>query len=54
MDSELTRYITENRERYTREAIDAHLLRAGHTQAEIDAAWSGLGEERPKLSGERS
>ena len=47
MDSELTRYIAENRERYTREAIDEHLLSAGHTQAEIDAAWSALGEERP-------
>ncbi len=53
MDPELTRYITENRERYTREAIDAHLLRAGHTQAEIDAAWSGLSQERPTDSEDR-
>ena len=55
MDPEVIRYIAENRERYTREAIDAHLLRAGHTQADIDAAWSQVGgDERPLPSGGRA
>ena len=49
MDPEVIRYIAENRERYTREAIDGHLLNAGHTRGDIDAAWSRLGgnERRP-------
>ncbi len=46
MDPEVIRCIAENRERYTREAIDAHLLNAGHNQAEINVAWSHGGEER--------
>jgi uncharacterized membrane protein YhaH (DUF805 family) len=55
MDPEVIRYIAENRERYTREAIDAHLLNAGHTQAEIDAAWSQVGgDERPSPSDDRA
>ena len=55
MDPEVIRYIAENRERYTREAIDAHLLNAGHSQAEIDAAWSQVaGDERRAPSGGRA
>ena len=55
MDPEVIRYIAENRERYTQEAIDAHLLNAGHTRADIDAAWSQVrGDERPSPSGGRA
>ncbi len=54
MDPEVIRYITENREQYTREAIDAHLLTAGHSRAEIDAAWSRLGEEHRTASDDRA
>ena len=55
MDPEVIRYIAENRERYTREAIDAHLLQAGHTQADINAAWSRVGDvERPTPSDDRA
>lgn len=32
-------YIKQNRDRYTREAIERQLREAGHDQAEIDAAW---------------
>ncbi len=55
MDPEVIRYIAENRGRYTREAIDTHLLRAGHAREEIDAAWSRLGDEvRPPPSDDRT
>lgn len=32
-------YIRQNRDRYTREAIDRQLLEAGHDRADIEAAW---------------
>ncbi len=55
MDPKVARYIAVNRERYTREAIDAHLLRAGHDWADIDAAWSQVGGEvRPSRSEDRA
>jgi hypothetical protein len=38
--SEIERYIRENRDRYTREAIERSLREAGHEQAAIDAAWA--------------
>jgi hypothetical protein len=37
---EIERYIRENRDRYTREAIERSLREAGHEQAAIDAAWA--------------
>ena len=47
MDPEIQAYIEENREKYTRQAIDAHLLQAGWTQAQIDAAWSRVEQAGP-------
>lgn len=42
-DSEpLMDYIVRNRGTFTREAINAQLLEAGHPQASIDAAWADL------------
>ena len=35
-------YIVRNRGTYTREAINAQLLEAGHPQESIDAAWAEL------------
>jgi hypothetical protein len=39
MDLEVINYIREHRDTYTREAITARLLEAGHSQETIDAAW---------------
>ncbi len=36
---EIVRYIRENREMYTREAIDRNLTEAGHSEPDIAAAW---------------
>ena len=49
-DSEpLVDYIVRNRGTFTREAINAQLLEAGHSQASIDAAWATLeAESRPE------
>ena len=49
MDPEATRYIKENRDRYTREAIEAHLLKAGYSRAQIDASWSQDDQESPPI-----
>ncbi|MGN6563501.1 MAG: hypothetical protein ACTHMU_12665, partial [Thermomicrobiales bacterium] len=40
MTPEIERYIRENRDRYTRAAIERSLREAGHEQAAIDAAWA--------------
>ncbi|MGN6360011.1 MAG: hypothetical protein ACTHNK_06445 [Thermomicrobiales bacterium] len=42
MTPEIERYIRENRDRYTREAIERSLREAGHEQAAIDAAWAAV------------
>lgn len=47
MDSEITRYIRENRDRNTRKAIEARLIRAGYSPTEIDALWPPDDEQRP-------
>jgi hypothetical protein len=39
----ITDYIRANRDRYTREAIRAQLIAAGHDSAAIDAAWDEVG-----------
>jgi uncharacterized membrane protein YhaH (DUF805 family) len=49
MDSEITRYIRENRDRYTREAIEARLIRAGYSATEIDALWPPDDEQHPPV-----
>ncbi len=36
---EIVRYIRENRETYTREAIDRNLADAGYSEPDIQAAW---------------
>ena len=43
MDSEIDGYIRQNRSRYTREAIRAQLIAAGHDPTAIDEAWERLG-----------
>jgi hypothetical protein len=37
--TEVDEYIRANRDRYTREAITAHLVAAGHDRAAVEAAW---------------
>lgn len=49
MNPEVARYIEENRDRYTREAIDKHLLSAGYGEAEIDASWPPDDQQKPPL-----
>ena len=49
MDPEAARYIKENRSRYTRAAIEAHLLKAGYSHTEIDASWPPDDQESPPL-----
>src|SRR5262245_58061947 len=39
---QITEYILQNRDTYTREAIDRQLLAAGYGQADISAAWDAL------------
>jgi hypothetical protein len=39
---QITEYIIQNRDTYTREAIDRQLLDAGYAQADITAAWDSL------------
>ena len=39
MNPEILRYITANRDWYTREAITRRLIDAGHDPAEIEQAW---------------
>ncbi len=44
-------YIEQSEGRFTREAIDAELIRSGHDQAAIDAAWTAHdARPRPPLS----
>ena len=52
MNSEIARYIVENRGTYTRDAIRRQLVDAGHDPAEIDETWRALesGEARVTLS----
>jgi hypothetical protein len=45
MNPEVLRYIQENRGTYTREAITQTLLDAGHSRADIDAAWAAAEPE---------
>jgi hypothetical protein len=39
LNNEVARYITENRDRYTREAIDKQLLSSEYSAVQIAAAW---------------
>ena len=41
----LAQYIEAHHGRFTREAINAELLRAGHSQLSIDAAWAARDEQ---------
>src|SRR5262245_22716666 len=41
----LADYIRQNRDTYTREAIDQQLLDGGYAKEEIDAAWNSLPRE---------
>jgi hypothetical protein len=43
MDPSIEDYIRENRTRYTKEAIRAQLVAAGHPAADVDAAWDRVG-----------
>ena len=43
MNDEMVRYVIENRDRYTREAIERRLLEAGHTPADVAAAFRRAG-----------
>ena len=47
MNPQILRYITANRDTYTREAITRQLIARGHDPAEIDQAWE-LIEPRPE------
>ena len=49
---EITGYLLINRDRFTREALDAALLAAGHQHAEIAAAWASLGVPLNPVAGE--
>ena len=42
MNPEIVQYILEHRGTYTREAIRQHLIDAGHSPAEVDAAWEAV------------
>ncbi len=50
MTDELTRYLRENRERYTREALTDHLVAEGHDRGSVEAAWARLEAERRAAS----
>src|SRR3954471_3094403 len=41
----IAEYIRQNRDMYTREALDRELLDKGYTPEEIDAAWNSLAPE---------
>ena len=47
---DLVRYIRENRERYTPEAMRAQLIAAGHALEDVDAAFRLLDAEQPIAS----
>lgn len=42
MNQQILRYITANRDTYTREAITRQLIEAGHDPAEIERAWESI------------
>ena len=42
MDDDLHRYLRENRDRYTREALTARAIEAGHDADTVEAAWRDL------------
>ena len=42
MNQQILRYITANRDTYTREAITRRLTEAGHDPAEIEQAWESI------------
>ncbi len=42
MNPEILRYITANRDTYTREAITRQLIERGHDPAEIERAWESI------------
>jgi hypothetical protein len=47
MDPRIADYIRANRTQYTREAIRARLIEAGHSPEEVDWTWDRLGEAEP-------
>jgi hypothetical protein len=47
VNPDIIRYIRENRPIYTREAIRRRLLEAGHSEADIDAAWAAVETDEP-------
>lgn len=48
MNEQIAQYIRENRDRYTRQAINDQLKAAGHDARSIDEAWAVVGAaERP-------
>ena len=46
MNPEILRYITANRNTYTREAITRQLIEAGHNPAEIQRTWESIEVQR--------
>ena len=48
MNPAILRYISANRDTYTREAITRQLIEAGHDPAEIEQAWESI---EPKSAG---
>ena len=42
MNPQILRYITDNRDTYTREAITRRLIARGHDPAEIEQAWESI------------
>ena len=42
MNQQILRYITDNRDTYTREVITRRLIDAGHDPAEIERAWESI------------
>lgn len=51
VDPTLSNYIAANRERFTREAITAQLVDAGHDPAAIEAAWATVTHAPPSADG---
>lgn len=51
-DDPIREYIRANRERYTREAIDAKLKASDYPASDIDAAWQSLRDEDERGSGD--
>jgi hypothetical protein len=51
MNPDLIQYIRQNRDIYTREAIDRQLLNAGYNPADVEAAWNAVEAESPLQPG---